>query len=156
MFNLQIHFCNKSIGSVTIFSIALSAHSGSRPLILFRNHFFTVGRTPVARPLPKQRTTQTQNKRIHTPNIHALSGIRTHDPSVRAREDSSYLRPRSYCDRQCYHSQSSFQFQIILLGRLTGHGLKLYVFERIIADLSLLLYMPIHNTSEKLYKLYRM
>jgi hypothetical protein len=29
-----------------------------------------------------------QNKRIHTPNIRAVSGIRTHDRSVRAREDS--------------------------------------------------------------------
>jgi hypothetical protein len=28
-----------------------------------------------------------------------LSGIRTHDPSVRADEDSSYLRPRGHCDR---------------------------------------------------------
>jgi hypothetical protein len=28
-----------------------------------------------------------------------LSGIRTHYPSVRANEDSSYLRPRGYCDR---------------------------------------------------------
>jgi hypothetical protein len=35
----------------------------------------------------------------HTPNIHASSGIRTHDPSVRANEDSSCLRPRGYCDR---------------------------------------------------------
>jgi hypothetical protein len=67
--------------------------------------FFTVGRTPwtgdqsVARPLPKHRTTQTQNKRIHTPNIHAMSAIPAHDPSVRASEDSSYLRPRRYCDR---------------------------------------------------------
>jgi hypothetical protein len=49
---------------------------------------YTVGRTPwtgdqpFARPLPTHRTTHTQNKRIHTPNIHALSGIRTHDPSV--------------------------------------------------------------------------
>jgi hypothetical protein len=68
--------------------------------------FFTDGGTPltsdqlVARPLPKHRTTQTQNKRIHTPNIHALSGIRTHDPSVRVSEDSSHLRLRGYCDRQ--------------------------------------------------------
>jgi hypothetical protein len=66
--------------------------------------FFTVGRTPwtsdqlVARPLPKHRTTQTQNKRIHTPNIHALSGIRTNDPSVLASNESSCLRPRGYCD----------------------------------------------------------
>jgi hypothetical protein len=52
----------------------------------------------VARPLPKHRTTQTQNKRIHTPNVHALSGIRTHDPSVRASEESSCLRPLGYCD----------------------------------------------------------
>jgi hypothetical protein len=32
-------------------------------------------------------------------NIHALSGIRTHDPSVRASEDSSCLRPRDHYDR---------------------------------------------------------
>jgi hypothetical protein len=67
--------------------------------------FSTDGRTPwksdqfVARPLPKRRTTQTQYKRIHTPNTHALSPIRTHDPSVRASEDISCHRPRGYCDR---------------------------------------------------------
>jgi hypothetical protein len=42
---------------------------------------FTDDRTPwtidqlVARPLPKHRTTQTQNKHIHIPNSHALCGI---------------------------------------------------------------------------------
>jgi hypothetical protein len=67
--------------------------------------FLTDGRTPwtsdqsVVRPLPKHRTTQTQNKRIHKPNIHALYGIGTHDPSVRASEDSSCLRSRGQCDR---------------------------------------------------------
>jgi hypothetical protein len=87
------------------FTISLPAQSGPRPLIQFRNHFFTDGRTswtsdqPVARPLSKHRTTQTQNKRIHTSNIHDLSGIRTHDSSVLASEDSSSLRPRGYCDR---------------------------------------------------------
>jgi hypothetical protein len=35
---------------------------------------------------------------IHT-DIHALSGIRTHDSSVRAGEDSSCLRPHGHCDR---------------------------------------------------------
>jgi hypothetical protein len=44
---------------------------------------------PVAKPLPKHRTTQTQNKHIHIPNIHALCGIRTHDPGFRASEDST-------------------------------------------------------------------
>jgi hypothetical protein len=76
------------------FSMALPAHSGPWSLIQFRKHSFTDGRAPwtsdqhVARPLPKQRTTQTQNKRIHTPNIHALCGIRNHEPSVRESEDS--------------------------------------------------------------------
>jgi hypothetical protein len=68
-------------------------------------------------------TTQTQNKRrqilllfistsngflpgstgttiIHNTHIHALSGIRTHDPIVRAGEDISSLRPSGHCDRQ--------------------------------------------------------
>jgi hypothetical protein len=68
--------------------------------------YFTDGRTPwtsdqlVARPLPKHRTTQTQNKHIHTPNIHALCGIWTHDPSFRVSEDSSCPNPRGHCDRQ--------------------------------------------------------
>jgi hypothetical protein len=88
----------------------LPAQSGPWPLIQFRNHFYTDARTPwmsdqlVASILSKQRTTQTQNKRIHTPNIHDLSSIRTHDPSVRASEDSLCLRPRSYCDRLIQHN----------------------------------------------------
>jgi hypothetical protein len=67
---------------------------------------FTDGRTPwtgdqlVARPLSKHRTTQTQNKRKHTPNIHALTGIRTHDPGFRASEDSTRLKPLGYRDRR--------------------------------------------------------
>jgi hypothetical protein len=39
--------------------------------------------------------TQTQNKET---DIHGLNGIRTQDPSVRAREDISCLRPRGNCD----------------------------------------------------------
>jgi hypothetical protein len=74
---------------------------------------FTDGRTPwtsdqlVARPLPKHRTTQIQNKRIHTPHINALTGIRTHDPCVRASKDSSCLRPRGYCNQ--LHKLKSMQ-----------------------------------------------
>jgi hypothetical protein len=86
--------------------MAFPAHSGPRPLIQFSNRFYTDGRTPwtndqpVARALPKHRTTQTQNKRIHTPNIHALRGILTHYPSVRASEDSLCLTARGHCDRR--------------------------------------------------------
>jgi hypothetical protein len=69
---------------------------------LFNNFlifFYTDGRTvwtsdqPVARPLPIHRTTLTRNKRTHR------HGIRTHDLSIRASEDSSWLRPRGHCDR---------------------------------------------------------
>jgi hypothetical protein len=69
---------------------------------------FTDGRTPwtsvqpVARPLPKHRITQTQNKHTHThiQNIHASCGIQTHDPGLRASEDSACLRPLGYRDRR--------------------------------------------------------
>jgi hypothetical protein len=47
------------------------------------------GDQPIAKPLP----TQTQT------NIHALSGIRTHDPRVREGEESSCLGSRGHCDR---------------------------------------------------------
>jgi hypothetical protein len=46
--------------------------------------------------------TEKHNHRInaHKTNIHALSGIRTHDPSVRASEDSLCFRPLGHCDRR--------------------------------------------------------
>jgi hypothetical protein len=41
-----------------------------------------------------------QGRYLHTDaDIHALSGMRAHDTSVRASEDSSCLRPRGHCDR---------------------------------------------------------
>jgi hypothetical protein len=45
--------------------------------------------------------TEQQKRRINTHNadIHALSGIRTHDLSVRTSEDTLCLRPRGHCDR---------------------------------------------------------
>jgi hypothetical protein len=44
--------------------------------------------------------TEQHKHRINTHNtdIHALSGIRTHDPNVRASEDSSCFRPRGHCE----------------------------------------------------------
>jgi len=64
-------------------------------------YFWTFGRTPwtgdrpVARPLPTQ-DSATQKTRTH---IHASSGIRTQDPSVRAVENSTYLKQRGHWDR---------------------------------------------------------
>jgi hypothetical protein len=51
---------------------------------------------PVAMPLPAHRTTETQNK--HT-DIHVLSGIRTHDPTVLAGEECSRFRRRGHRDQ---------------------------------------------------------
>jgi peptide methionine sulfoxide reductase MsrA len=52
----------------------------------------------------RKASTYTQNntntERTHT-DIHDLSEIQTHDPSVRASEDSSCLRLRGHCDRLC-------------------------------------------------------
>jgi hypothetical protein len=31
--------------------------------------------------------------------MHALSGIRTHDSSIKVSEDSSCLRPRDHCNQ---------------------------------------------------------
>jgi hypothetical protein len=87
--------------------MALPAPSGLWPLIQFRNHFSQtielLGR--VISPSQGRYLNTGQHKHrinaythAHT-YVHALSGIRTHDPSVRASEDSSCLRPRSYCDR---------------------------------------------------------
>jgi hypothetical protein len=96
------------LGGLLFFSMALPARSGPWSPIQFRNHFSMDGRTPwtsdqpVTRPLPTHRTTQTEQTHTHTSNNHALSGIRIHDPSVRASEDSLCLRPRSYCDRRAY------------------------------------------------------
>jgi hypothetical protein len=66
----------------------------------FHDHFtdsrtLSTGDELVARPLHKHRTTQT-----HTPNIHALCGIRTHDPGFWASEDNKCLTPPGYRDRR--------------------------------------------------------
>jgi hypothetical protein len=66
---------------------------------------FTIDRAPwtsdqlIARSLPKHRTAQTHNKHIYTPNINALSGIRIHNHSDRASEDSSCLGLLGYRDQ---------------------------------------------------------
>jgi hypothetical protein len=46
--------------------------------------------------------------RTHT-NIHAFSGIRTHDLSVGAGEDSPCLRPRGHCDWHTHKWRNIFR-----------------------------------------------
>jgi hypothetical protein len=61
----------RSFGSLIPSSMALQFFVGPWPLLQFRNLSYTDGRTPwtsdqlLARPLPRHRTAQTQNKRTH-------------------------------------------------------------------------------------------
>jgi hypothetical protein len=59
----------------------------------------TIGRTHWTGGSAHRKAATYTEHRINA-NNHALSGIRTHDPSVRASEESSCLRPRGHRDRQ--------------------------------------------------------
>jgi hypothetical protein len=104
--------------------MALPHLSGPWPLIQFRNPFISQTVGLLGRVIsPSQNLylntgQHKQDKRIHTPNINALSGVRTHDNSVRASEDSSRLRPRGYSDRQIL-ALRQYKYQ--------GHHLQLWL-----------------------------
>jgi hypothetical protein len=93
---------------IVFFSVVLPAHSRPRPLIQFRNHFSqTVGTPwtsdqPVARPLPKHRTTQAEQTHIHTQthtHTHTKHPCLDWDSNPWFQRPSERLRPRGYCDR---------------------------------------------------------
>jgi hypothetical protein len=74
--------------SLILSSVALQPFVGLWPLLQFRKLFYTVGRTPWTGIGPSQgrylHTEQNKHRiNAHT-NIHVLSGIRTHNPSVHA------------------------------------------------------------------------
>jgi hypothetical protein len=74
--------------------LGILACSGSEFIFWNLGIRWTVGRTPWmgdrpdARPLPTYRTTQHRKMRTH---VHASSGIRIHDPSVRAASDRAAI-----------------------------------------------------------------
>jgi hypothetical protein len=90
----MMEYNNRKMDSFIHSSMALHPFVGPSPLLQFRNPIHWTSDQPVAWPLSTYRTTH-----IHTEKTHALSGIRTPDPSVRASEDSSCPRPRGLCDR---------------------------------------------------------
>jgi hypothetical protein len=57
-----------------------------------------------------------QNKHIHIPNIHAMCGIRIHDPGFRASEDSTCLRPLGYLDRLRYRLEDNIKQSLKEIG----------------------------------------
>jgi len=88
----------------------LSFVSKFRPcgLLRFRNSFWNqesfkhLGRTPwrgnrpIAWPLTTQDSITQRRNRLY---VHALNGVRTHDPSVQAVQDHTRLRRRGHWDR---------------------------------------------------------
>jgi len=67
--------------------------------------YLRVGRTPWTGDRPDERPhtyIQDNTTQKNADRIHASSGIRIHDPSVRAAEDSTCLRPRGHWDRHVY------------------------------------------------------
>jgi hypothetical protein len=78
------------------------------PGLIFRSVIFLAhsrSHQPVARQVP--RTGQHQHRiNVHT-DIHALSGIWTHDPNVLASDDSSCLRPYSHSERAAINGKEA-------------------------------------------------
>jgi hypothetical protein len=115
------------------FSLTLQTQFGPWPtsiklsVSLWLTRARTFGRTPwagdqlVTRPLT---CTQTQkNAHTRTPNIHALSGIRIHDPGFRASEDRACLRPLGYRDRHILaYFLHFFKLNKSMFGASLGQG----------------------------------
>jgi hypothetical protein len=81
--------------------MALQPFVGPWPLLQFRNLFIqTVGLLGrVISPSQGRYLHTVQHKHRIKAHTQAFSGIRTHDPSVRASGDSSCLRPHGHCHR---------------------------------------------------------
>jgi hypothetical protein len=112
LFSLKFLKYSEKLPCYYFFSIVPPAHSGPRPLIQFRNYFLqTVGLLGwlISPSQDRYLNTGQHKHRInaHT-GIHALSWVRTHDPSVRASEESSWLSPCGYCDRLRYYITRSY------------------------------------------------
>jgi hypothetical protein len=85
--------------------MALQPLVGPMPLLQFRIFFFTQTVGLLGRVIsPSQGLYLNKGQHKHritlTTDIYTLRGIRTHDSSVQAREDSSCLRPRGHCARR--------------------------------------------------------
>jgi hypothetical protein len=91
---------------------------------------YTVGETPWTGISPSQGLYLHPEQHKHRTNahntvIHALSGIRTHDASVRASEDRSCLRPRGHCDRLgSLHTQRHRSYDVRTIHVASGSRIK--------------------------------
>jgi hypothetical protein len=94
-------------------------HQTSMPWVEFEPTIPGSERAKTVHALDRSATVTGQNKHTHTPKIHALSGIRKRDPSVRASEDNSCLTPPGYCDR-LIKIYNTCKLNFLLLSRLWG------------------------------------
>jgi hypothetical protein len=88
--NLKLTLC---VGGSFFSSMAVPAHSGHWPLIQFCNHFSQTVKFLGRVISPSQSHCLSTEQHKH--RINTNRGIRTHDPSVRASEGSSCLRPEA-------------------------------------------------------------
>jgi hypothetical protein len=116
LYNSWLHFFHSSM--------ALQPFVGPWPLLHFHKHFTqSVGLhgwvISPSQGLYLHRVQHKHRINVHT-DIHALSGIRTHDPSVRANEDISCRRPRSHCDRHnsWLHLTNHYHYQTSVHGHV--------------------------------------
>jgi hypothetical protein len=61
--------------------------------------------------------------------MRASSGIRTHDPSVWAGEDSLCFRMRGHCDRRQYQSINIYQSEMLCLCYESSHRYVFFVLQ---------------------------
>jgi hypothetical protein len=93
--------CRMYLNTTVFLSVALQSSVGPWPLFQFFN-VYAVGRIPWTGESTSRKAAAYTRNNVHTEythtNIHALSEIRTHDPSVRAGKDGSFLRPSGHRD----------------------------------------------------------
>jgi hypothetical protein len=85
-----------------------------------------MGDQPDARPLHTHRTTQHRKTRTH---VHASTGIRNHDLSVRAAEDSKCLRLLGHWDRL---DDDVMMIIIIMISMVKYYRYYVFIYERAI------------------------
>jgi hypothetical protein len=106
--------------------------SGPGLFFSFVIYFYTDGRTPWTEDQPVEgryihRGQHKHRIKSHNTDIHALSGIRTHDTSIRASEESSWLWLRGHCDRHTVFKHCNFIKYLLKCGiRCPAFG-SLYV-----------------------------
>jgi hypothetical protein len=80
-------------------SMALQPFVGPWPLFHLRNLFTHMAGLLRRVISPSQDRSAAYTQDNTNTDIHAFNGIRTHDSSVRASEDSLCLKPRGHCDQ---------------------------------------------------------